>query len=99
MSNVKGKIEATKDKLMGGVKETVGKVTGNEKLELKGKIQTKKAVLEEKASKSLIKLKKQPKTSPKRSMTPSIKTSKSDEMGVYNHKCRKTAMCWFAALF
>jgi len=50
MSNVKGKLEATKDKLMGGVKETVGKVTGNEKLELKGKIQTKKGELEEKAT-------------------------------------------------
>lgn len=49
MSNVKGKIEATKDKLVGGVKESVGKVTGNEKLELKGKIQNKKGELEEKA--------------------------------------------------
>ena len=48
MSNAKGKIEATKDKLVGGVKEKVGKVTGNEKLELKGKIQHKKGELEEK---------------------------------------------------
>ncbi len=50
MSNVKAKIEATKDKLVGGVKESVGKVTGNEKLELKGKIQNKKGELEEKAT-------------------------------------------------
>ncbi|MDD3306545.1 MAG: CsbD family protein [Acetobacterium sp.] len=49
MSNTKGKIESTKDKLVGGVKEKVGKVTGNEKLELKGKIQTKKGELEGKA--------------------------------------------------
>jgi len=49
MSNTKGKMESTKDKLVGGVKETVGKVTGNEKLELKGKIQTKKGELEGKA--------------------------------------------------
>ncbi|MBC3798597.1 CsbD family protein [Acetobacterium tundrae] len=49
MSNTKGKIESNKDKLVGGVKETVGKVTGNEKLELKGKIQTKKGELEGKA--------------------------------------------------
>jgi uncharacterized protein YjbJ (UPF0337 family) len=50
MSNTKGKIEATKDKLVGGVKETVGKVTGNEELELKGKIQTKKGEIKEKAA-------------------------------------------------
>ncbi|WP_414150630.1 CsbD family protein [Acetobacterium carbinolicum] len=49
MSNPKVKIESTKDKLVGGVKEKVGKVTGNEKLELKGKIQAKKGELEEKA--------------------------------------------------
>jgi len=50
MSNTKAKIESTKDKLVGGVKETVGKVTGNEKLELKGKIQSKKGELEGKAT-------------------------------------------------
>lgn len=50
MSNTKGKIESTKDKLVGGVKETVGKATGNEKLELKGKIQSKKGELEGKAT-------------------------------------------------
>lgn len=49
MSNTKGKIESTKDKLVGGVKETVGKVTGNEKLETKGKIQSEKGDLERKA--------------------------------------------------
>lgn len=50
MSNTKGKIESTKDKLVGGVKETVGKATSNEELELKGKIQSKKGDLEGKAT-------------------------------------------------
>lgn len=46
MTNTKGKVESTKDKLVGGVKETAGKVTSNEELELKGKIQSKKGELE-----------------------------------------------------
>ncbi|MBC3887939.1 CsbD family protein [Acetobacterium paludosum] len=50
MSNTKSKIESTKDKLVGGVKETVGKVTNNEELELKGKIQSKKGELEKNAA-------------------------------------------------
>lgn len=50
MTNTKGKIESTKDKLVGGVKETVGKVTSNEELELKGKMQSKKGDLEGKAT-------------------------------------------------
>jgi uncharacterized protein YjbJ (UPF0337 family) len=50
MTNTKGKVESTKDKLVGGVKETVGKVTSNEELELKGKIQSKKGDLEGKAT-------------------------------------------------
>ncbi|PKM53285.1 MAG: CsbD family protein [Firmicutes bacterium HGW-Firmicutes-5] len=50
MTNTKGKIESTKDKLAGGVKETVGKATSNEELELKGKIQSKKGDLEGKAT-------------------------------------------------
>ncbi|MBC3796906.1 CsbD family protein [Acetobacterium tundrae] len=49
MTDTKGKIESTKDKLVGGVKEAVGKVTNNEELELKGKIQSLKGELEGKA--------------------------------------------------
>lgn len=48
MTDVKGKAVNAKDKMLGGVKETVGKVTGNEELELKGKMQAKKAELKEK---------------------------------------------------
>lgn len=36
-------LENGKDKLVGKVKETTGKVTGNEELELKGKLQAMKA--------------------------------------------------------
>jgi uncharacterized protein YjbJ (UPF0337 family) len=50
MTNTKGKVESTKDKLVGGVKETVGKVTSNEELELKGKIQSKKGDMEGKVT-------------------------------------------------
>ena len=50
MTNTKGKVESTKDKLVGGVKETIGKVTSNEELELKGKLQSKKGDLEGKAT-------------------------------------------------
>jgi len=50
MTNTKSKVESTKDKLVGGVKETVGKVTSNEELELKGKVQSKKGDLEGKAT-------------------------------------------------
>ncbi|MBC3796903.1 CsbD family protein [Acetobacterium tundrae] len=50
MSNTKVKIESTKDKLVGGVKETVGKVTNNDELELKGKIQSKKGELEKRTA-------------------------------------------------
>ncbi|MBC3901119.1 CsbD family protein [Acetobacterium malicum] len=50
MTNTKGKIESTKDKFVGGVKETVGKATSNEELELKGKIQSEKGELEGKAT-------------------------------------------------
>lgn len=43
MSNLKGKFENVKDKVMGKTKEEVGKSSGSEEMELKGKIQTKKA--------------------------------------------------------
>lgn len=38
MSDTKGKLENLKDHVVGNIQETVGKVTGNEKLEFKGKI-------------------------------------------------------------
>lgn len=48
MTDLKGKIDNAKDKSIGKVKEAVGKVTGNEELELKGKIQSLKTDLKEK---------------------------------------------------
>jgi uncharacterized protein YjbJ (UPF0337 family) len=49
MTDSKGKSENAKDKIIGEVKETAGKVTGNEELELKGKIQSSKSDSKEKA--------------------------------------------------
>lgn len=49
LTNSKGKLENAKDKIVGEVKEAAGKVTGNEELELKGKIQSKKADVKKKA--------------------------------------------------
>jgi uncharacterized protein YjbJ (UPF0337 family) len=43
MTDLKDKIKNAKDKIVGEVKEAVGKTTGNESLELKGKIQSSKA--------------------------------------------------------
>ena len=43
MNNFKNKFENTQEKLAGEAKEAVGKITGNEQLELKGKIQSSKA--------------------------------------------------------
>lgn len=40
MSSSKNKMNITKDKLIGEAKEVIGKVTNNEELELKGKIQS-----------------------------------------------------------
>jgi uncharacterized protein YjbJ (UPF0337 family) len=47
MANKREKMERAKDKFSGKVKETTGKITGNEQLELKGKIQSKRADLKE----------------------------------------------------
>jgi uncharacterized protein YjbJ (UPF0337 family) len=49
MTDSKGKIENAKDKIIGEVKETAGKITDNEELELKGKIQSSKSDIKEKA--------------------------------------------------
>ena len=43
MSDSKRKFDHIKNKFAGGIKEVAGKVTGNEQLELKGKIQASKA--------------------------------------------------------
>ncbi len=45
MSDFKRKFDHAKNKFSGEVKEAAGKVTGNEQLELKGKIQSSKADL------------------------------------------------------
>ena len=51
MTDSKYKLNNAKDKVLGEVKEAVGKVTGNEELELKGKIQSSKSDLKEKGVK------------------------------------------------
>ena len=45
MKNYEKDPDYTKNKLAGQIKEAAGKITGNEQLELKGKIQTSKADL------------------------------------------------------
>ena len=49
MTDTKGKLKNAKDKVVGEVKEATGKVTGNDELELKGKIQSSKADVKKKA--------------------------------------------------
>jgi len=48
MADLKNKFENTKDKVIGKTKEAVGKATGSEETELKGKLQSQKADLKEK---------------------------------------------------
>jgi uncharacterized protein YjbJ (UPF0337 family) len=50
MTRSKRKYVNTKEKLGGKVKEAAGKISGNEQLELKGKIQVSKAAMKEKLS-------------------------------------------------
>jgi uncharacterized protein YjbJ (UPF0337 family) len=50
MSDLKDKIVNVKDKIVGEVKEAVGKATGNEELELRGKLQSTKADFNEKVA-------------------------------------------------
>lgn len=45
MTNIKNKFTNRKDKIVGTVKNKVGQVTGNETMELKGKIQSTKSDL------------------------------------------------------
>lgn len=51
MTSSKEKIKNAKDKVVGEAKEVIGKVTDNDELELKGKIQSSKADLKKKAGK------------------------------------------------
>jgi len=48
MSNIKDKFESVKDKVIGKTNQSVGKATGSEETELKGRIQSQKAELREK---------------------------------------------------
>jgi len=43
MANLKHTVQNANDKIAGKAKETVGKATGNDKMEVKGKIQSTKA--------------------------------------------------------
>lgn len=43
MNKFKNDFDHSKNKIAGEIKEATGKITGNEQLELKGKIQTSKA--------------------------------------------------------
>jgi len=47
MSDLKDKFENTKDKVIGKTKEAVGKSTGSQETELKGKLQSRNADLKE----------------------------------------------------
>ncbi|MDP3447834.1 MAG: hypothetical protein Q8S22_07220 [Eubacteriales bacterium] len=48
MNNLERKLNRTKNKISGVVKQTAGKVTGDEVLELKGRIQSSQADLQKK---------------------------------------------------
>jgi len=48
MTDLKDKLENANDKIIGEVKEVAGKVTGNDELELEGKIQSAKSGVKKK---------------------------------------------------
>ena len=48
MTNLNNKVENAKDKVVGKIKETAGKATDSQELELKGKLQYQKGNLKEK---------------------------------------------------
>ena len=52
MEGFKNKLAKTKDKVSGEIKDKVGQITGNETLELKGKIQSAKSDIKEKVNKN-----------------------------------------------
>ncbi|MBC8059969.1 MAG: CsbD family protein [Clostridiaceae bacterium] len=49
MSDLKNKVENTKDKVIGKTKEGAGRATGSQEMELKGKLQYQKGDLKDKA--------------------------------------------------
>jgi len=49
MSDLKNKVENTKDKVIGKTKEGAGRATGSQAMELKGKLQYQKGDLKDKA--------------------------------------------------
>jgi uncharacterized protein YjbJ (UPF0337 family) len=53
MEEIKKKIENVKEKVVGQGKETIGKVTGNHELELKGKMQAAKVDIMENVEDSI----------------------------------------------
>lgn len=52
MTDPKDRLMNVKDKIVGEVKEVVGKATGNEELELKGKVQSSVSDLKTKSEKA-----------------------------------------------
>ena len=50
MNSKNDKFDNSKEKIAGGTKEAVGKVTGNEQLELRGKLQSSKADFKKKTN-------------------------------------------------
>ena len=48
MSNLNNKVENAKDKVIGKTKESAGRATGSQEMELKGKLQYQKGDLKEK---------------------------------------------------
>ncbi|MBU3189608.1 CsbD family protein [Clostridium bowmanii] len=52
MPNLNNKVENAKDKVVGKTKETVGKVTDSQEMELKGKLQYQKGNSKEKIDKT-----------------------------------------------
>jgi len=52
MSNLNNKVENAKDKVVGKTKETAGRVTGNQEMELKGTLQYEKGDLKQKVDKT-----------------------------------------------
>lgn len=49
MSNIKNEFKNSKEKVIGKIKEVVGKSTGSEETELKGRLQSQTADLKEKS--------------------------------------------------
>ncbi|MGH4124256.1 MAG: CsbD family protein [Clostridium sp.] len=52
MPNLNNKVENVKDKVVGKIKETAGKVSDNQTMEIKGKLQYQKGNLKEKIDKT-----------------------------------------------